>query len=594
MDPTSQSIASESTASQPTASQGSSAFMLKVCLVALLLAGAAAGWYGYFMRQEGAELGRRLEQLELQVQQAQQQRQNTIEQRAAAERQRLIAERQRQDAIEQRITAERERLNAEHQRREALEQRAAAERERLNAEHQRREALEQRAAAERERLNAEKQRQEAIQQRTVAERLRLLAVGRSLAAEAVKLHKGGEYRLSALLALQAYVLTMRNGGPVQAPSIYNALRQALFSLAPEGRSLSGHEDEVRAIVFDPDGKRLVSAGDDGAVRVWSLAGGMAGLLGVGSARMQALAFDGAGRYLAAGDSDGSVWLWDMNLQEDLDLSGSSDLKVAEKNGAGRGMRKIDAGSGITSLAFGIGPTLAGGRRDGGVLVWDLDRSTASAKVASGDSSVGIQPLAYVGQTLVWAGANGALQAQRGDWAAAVAFGEDLGQLSALALASDGRIAAGNAAGDIVVWPLPAKKPTVILGHASRITSLAFSPDGAFLASGSLDNTVKIWDLAVPNEEPVTIDHGAWVWAVAFAPEGDRLASAGADRTVRLWPTQLDRMATDLCLRLDLGLSRGEWDRYVGADIPYEDTCGSLTAGSIPSFNPRETHAHSTR
>ena len=67
-----------------------------------------------------------------------------------------------------------------------------------------------------------------------------------------------------------------------------------------------------------------------------------------------------------------------------------------------------------------------------------------------------------------------------------------------------------------------------------VFSVAFSPDGTTLASGSLDHTVKLWNVATGNNIATLQGHTDWVRSVAFSPDGTTLASASFDNTVKLW------------------------------------------------------------
>jgi hypothetical protein len=74
----------------------------------------------------------------------------------------------------------------------------------------------------------------------------------------------------------------------------------------------------------------------------------------------------------------------------------------------------------------------------------------------------------------------------------------------------------------------------ISGHAGDVNSLAWSPDGKLLASGSHDHTIKIWDPASRQVTLTLIAHTNGVNSVAWSPDGKRLASGSYDGTVKIW------------------------------------------------------------
>ena len=108
-------------------------------------------------------------------------------------------------------------------------------------------------------------------------------------------------------------------------------------------------------------------------------------------------------------------------------------------------------------------------------------------------------------------------------------------VNAVAIIDAERQATGGEDGKIAIWrngnPLPER---TYEGHTAPIVSLAVSPDGKWLASGSWDRTVRLWSLA-GDEKRLLEGHNQNVNGVTFTRDGKFLVSASYDLTLRIWP-----------------------------------------------------------
>ncbi len=315
--------------------------------------------------------------------------------------------------------------------------------------------------------------------------------------------------------------------------------------------------------FTPDGKQVITVGDDKLVRVWQLDGTPAGTLVGHTGLVAALAIDSGGKIIATSGGDRAVRLW--NLDQDnlhvlpahkgpvnavaitpdrrLVASGGADavLRLWTEHGS---LRRSLTGHtrAIKALDFSLdGTQLASASSDGTVRIWQqFETNTPTSIVLKGHEGI-VNDVAFhpQGKLLATAGDDHTLRLWRPDGTLVfnLTDAHPDGLLS-VTFSPDGKYLASTGWDHQVrIWTVenfPNTLPIVLKGHRGWVPDADFSPDGTLLATASYDNTVNLWDVEDGQLIRSFKGHEDGVLAVSFDSTGHLIVTASNDNTIRIW------------------------------------------------------------
>jgi len=340
----------------------------------------------------------------------------------------------------------------------------------------------------------------------------------------------------------------------------------------EVRRFEGHTDKVTSVCFSPDGRYIASGSDDSTISLWDVRTGREVRRFEGHTHyVTSVYFSPDGRYIASGSEDRTIRLWDVRT--------------------GREVRRFEGHTdSVDSVCFspdGRYIASAGGQDDT-IRLWELDYTEndwkkshpfpilskpkrvevfieenkvvkSMLKCAENLIEEGIYNKAYeilrqaqsipgferegkLLEILTVCMRKGKRKNLKDLWLNSILTGH-IGYVTSVCFSPDGRyIASGSDDRTIRLWDIETGgEVRRFEGHTDKVTSVCFSPDGRYIASGSWDDTVSLLDIETGREVRRFKGHTDYsVESVCFSPDGRYIASGSEDRTIRLWDVRTGR------------------------------------------------------
>ena len=269
--------------------------------------------------------------------------------------------------------------------------------------------------------------------------------------------------------------------------IFLTKARVLDQTAERKATLTGHlhYDGVISAAFSPDGQTLASASADELLLWDSMTVAQKGAINGHTGYFIGFALSADGRTVATGNR-GKIHLWDT------------------RNATQQAVFYEDEW-GNYALAFSPDGNILASEISPYIRLWDVKTGTHRNTL----------------KTYIGSGIGGS-------------------RIYALAFSPDGRFFANahmrRTNGSVWLWYAGLIRKSILAGHSDNVSALAFSPDSRTLATGSFDNTIRLWDVETDAHKFTLTGHTGYIESVAFSPDGNTLASASRDGTVRLWDT----------------------------------------------------------
>ncbi|MGB5960137.1 MAG: serine/threonine-protein kinase [Coleofasciculaceae cyanobacterium] len=323
---------------------------------------------------------------------------------------------------------------------------------------------------------------------------------------------------------------------VQSPSVTppppKPSQQKIVSKNPWLLELRGHSNYVNSVAISPDGETIVSGSYGHTIKIWNLkTGDLKDTLFGHTDRIHDIAISLDGQTIVSASHDSKIKIWNL------------------KTGYLKKTLCSNSGSVFCVAISPDGQKIVSGNWSNTIQIWNLQTGKLNNTLIGHSDAVNSIAISPDGQTLVSGSSDSTIKTwnlQTGKLKNTMVG--HTGIVYSIAISPDGEtIVSGSSDKTIKIWnPKTAWLNTTFIGnaaiffnstlagHSNLVKSVAISPDGEIIVSGSSDDTIKIWHLKTGNLKTTLVGHSSSVNSVAISPDGETLVSGSRDKTIKVW------------------------------------------------------------
>ena len=301
----------------------------------------------------------------------------------------------------------------------------------------------------------------------------------------------------------------------------------LKTFAPIGAPLVHPAAVTDASLGGGDGL-LVTGCADGVGRIWDLTRGSVVFVLEHKGPLSCARFDPRGRTIVTASEDGTAKIWSVD---------GKHLATLKHQGA------------VNHAAFdSSGRLVVTASDDHTARVWETEHGTAVTPFLEHDSRVVSAALSPDGTQVVTVSDDVAARiwAVNDRTKKPLLLTHSMAATCAAFNANGSRLATGSADGYVRIWdPATGKQTGVPLWHESGVLGVAFHPDGVRIGTCSDDNTARLWDSVTGEPLSALFKHGGNVQCISIDPRGRFILTGSVDGTARLWDIVPERLAPSI-------------------------------------------------